>query len=155
MQEWSIWPTQGERVCFKNAKYILHEILDWRAWEGSARQHSWFGPTRVDSSWSGLNLLCYTAQPFLAFQSRISWKIYLESLKHTRCLCVSPIDHSCNFIYKFLSVLWLVTHSCILMICRYGFLAVHLFFFPKFYWKMALLIDWHILRRISVDKCRH
>ena len=35
-------PMQGERVWFKDSKYILHEILDWRAWKGRAEQHSRF-----------------------------------------------------------------------------------------------------------------
>ena len=65
----------------------------------------------ADSACNGLNWLCCLARPSHALQSRISCKIYLESLKHTRSPCAGPIDHSCNFIYKILSVLWLWYHN--------------------------------------------
>ena len=35
----NIQTMQGEWVWFKDSKYILHEILDWRAWKGRARKH--------------------------------------------------------------------------------------------------------------------
>ena len=69
----------------------------------------------ADSACNGLNWLCCLARPSHALQSRISCKIYLESLKHTRSPCAGPIDHSCNFIYKILSVL---CFSINMMFCR-------------------------------------
>ena len=75
-------------VYFKDSKNILHEILDWRAKEGRARQHSRFGQLRTDSTCVGPNWLCCLARPSLAPQSRISCKAFLESLNHTHSSCI-------------------------------------------------------------------
>ena len=61
------------------------------------------------------NRLCSLARPSHALQCRISCKIYLESLKHPHSPCVSLVNHSCNLIYKILSVL--LKCSLILTIC--------------------------------------
>ena len=99
-------PMQCEHVCFKVSKNILQEILDWRAREGCTRQHSRFGQLRHNSNCVGLNWLCCLARPSLALQSRISCKIFLESLKHTRSPCIGPISRPQSFISSSLSILW-------------------------------------------------
>ena len=47
-------------------------------------------PIQPYSGQSRLKWLCFLAQPFYAFQSKISCKTYLESLNHTRSPCLGP-----------------------------------------------------------------
>jgi len=91
-------PLQGVRVCFKDSENILHEILDWRAKEGHAKKHSQFSPMQVKSVWRWLNRQCCLALPSLALQSRISCKIFLDSLKLTRSPCIGPVSGPKSFI---------------------------------------------------------
>ena len=46
-------PMQGEQVWLKDSKYILHEILDWRAWKGRAGQHSQSGMNQAKAGQIG------------------------------------------------------------------------------------------------------
>ena len=72
---------QGEWVCFKDSKNILHEILHWRAREGRAMQHSRFGQLWPDSTSVRPNWLCFLARPSHALHSRISCKIFFGILE--------------------------------------------------------------------------
>ena len=96
---------QGEWVCFKDSKNILHEILDWRAREGRAKKHSQFSPTQVELVRRWLNRQCSLAQPSLGLQSRISYKIFSKSLKHTRSPCEYPAFRLHSFTYSYLIIL--------------------------------------------------
>ena len=62
-----------------------------------------------DSGQSRLNWLCFLARPFSALQSRISCKIYLESLNHTclPCNCKDLIIGIWKLIRSRFGALWL------------------------------------------------
>ena len=49
-------------------------------------------PIQPESGQSRLNWLCFLAWPFHALQSKISCKMYLESLNHTCSPCIGSID---------------------------------------------------------------
>ena len=65
-----------ERVCLKDSKYILFEILENQTFQAPADQAS----TIWHFGWLGQQALVL---PFYVPCARISNKIYLESLRHT------------------------------------------------------------------------
>ena len=92
---------QGERVCLKDSKYILFEILANRTWKG------------CDSSGQPSQLKCQLGllgrqelvQPFHVLFARISNKVYLESLRHTCSHCTCTFNVSFSFIFFLIGLL--------------------------------------------------
>ena len=83
---------QGERLCLKHSKYILFEILAHRKWKGSTSACRPSQPNRQLLFWQEL------VRPFHVLFARISNKIYLESLRHTRSPCTVSFAVPFNFI---------------------------------------------------------
>ena len=89
---------QGERVCLKDSKYILFEILENQTWKGCTYKllPIWqFG-------WLGRQVLVL---PFHVPCARISNKIYLECQRHTLSPCAVSFAVPFNFIRFLISAL--------------------------------------------------
>ena len=93
---------QDERVCLKDSKYSLFEILANRTWKGCT---SSCRPSQPNCQIVLARLVgAYTAL-YLLF-SRISNKMYLESLRHTRSSCAVSFAVPFNFTRFLISTLW-------------------------------------------------
>ena len=93
-------PSQGKRACLRDSEYILFEILALRALNLPARLLS-----RCCPCWP--NWLGYLGGGFHALNSRISYKIYHEALRHGLSSYKGLVDGFCNFVQNPLSALWL------------------------------------------------
>ena len=92
--------TGRKRAWFRGYKYVLHELLDWRA-QNPPEQSIQPRLARIWPYW----LHCL-AGGFYAVQSRIYYKIYLEPLKHALLHRLGFVDVFYNFIQNSLSKLW-------------------------------------------------
>ena len=93
---------QDERVCLKDSKCILFEIL------ANEHEKAIQAPAGQASQISKLGLLGRQefVRPFNVLFARISNKIYLETLRHTRSPCAVSFAVPFNFIRVLISALW-------------------------------------------------